>query len=970
MRQLLVRLLWVAIVILPGRVGAQEYRDFIDQAEFQADDGNYDSALVLCRQALDRAIELYGPSDTAVATVLNYLGGLELSLEAVDSAAARVTQALAIRRRAFTENAPPVAECLGLLADIRAAQGEFTEADSLYSLAIPTLENNPDGRRQLAGALLGLARLRYVQKVFSESDQLFRRAGELLKLEYPEGHPKLMAQQQGLAIVQMREGMYEDAYATYENMTGLIARIRGPESEELFEPLELMSRIDRYYKRYALAEERARKCLAIGEREYGPSDEQLLNPLLTLTHVCRTRGNYTDAASFGERAAELTLDKFGAHSLAYAKALTELGTVLKESGQSQQLAPVIDQAVAIWDSLSRRDDIDLGIWLDRFSFRFRRYDPVKCLSLSRRAVDMRRNNLAVNAPRMSEMDALRFSQFTRRSASIYLTCFLDVGSEASIPLSAAAEVILQTKGMITDELFVRNHSPELFTGPMKSLSDSLELLREAMSSLSAAGSINDTLGQNKVILDSLVTEKARLETAFAGYQAEARGATGGGLPTAQIVAEALPESACLVEYYRFYYETEAPDTLRPRYVAMVIDAEGAVRAVRDLGFSDPIDSTVSRYCDHMLAASEYSGSLADIEPVYDSLAGELYEMLWQPIEEAVADADMLVVAPDGPLYLVSFAGLRPVGGRFLVEDHTVHYVTAGRELLRSADDAASGNGILAVGDPDYDASAEERAAALDSSAAEEMWTGITIAAAPGLKRNARSKCELISTLEVDRLPGTRAEIEAVCRLWDLQAEGPCESLLGIQASEDNLRQLAPGRRILHFATHGFYYPYSCVPQPDSMADADAKEFAGDSPLLRSGLFLAGSNRHGAGADSVGIHDGVLTAEEVCGFDLRGVGWVVLSACESGIGEIQAGEGIFGLRRAFEIAGARTVISSLWPVSDSKTVDFMQFLYSRLGAAAPETLRGYELQTIKRLREHGYSDHPATWAAFVSSGSPR
>jgi CHAT domain-containing protein len=145
----------------------------------------------------------------------------------------------------------------------------------------------------------------------------------------------------------------------------------------------------------------------------------------------------------------------------------------------------------------------------------------------------------------------------------------------------------------------------------------------------------------------------------------------------------------------------------------------------------------------------------------------------------------------------------------------------------------------------------------------------------------------------------------------------------------------------------------------------------ENPLLRSGLALAGANHRAvAGPDE---EDGILTAEEIAALDLRGVEWAVLSACDTGLGEIRSGEGVFGLQRAFRVAGARTVIMSLWPVGDEPTRRFMRELYTDRFTRRLSTIeavnRTYRTLLSER-RARGQSTHPFFWAGFVAAGDWR
>ena len=150
--------------------------------------------------------------------------------------------------------------------------------------------------------------------------------------------------------------------------------------------------------------------------------------------------------------------------------------------------------------------------------------------------------------------------------------------------------------------------------------------------------------------------------------------------------------------------------------------------------------------------------------------------------------------------------------------------------------------------------------------------------------------------------------------------------------------------------------------------AAARPVPGENPLLLSGLALAGANRRASAAPDG--DDGILTAEEVASLDLSGVEWAVLSACDTGVGEIKAGEGVFGLRRAFQIAGARSVIMSLWSVDDQSTRAWMSALYDARfarGRSTSDAVHDASLALLRDRRGKGLSTHPFFWAAFVAAG---
>jgi len=166
-------------------------------------------------------------------------------------------------------------------------------------------------------------------------------------------------------------------------------------------------------------------------------------------------------------------------------------------------------------------------------------------------------------------------------------------------------------------------------------------------------------------------------------------------------------------------------------------------------------------------------------------------------------------------------------------------------------------------------------------------------------------------------------------------------------------------------------PPSPSSAPATRPRARPQPLAPENPLLLSGLAFAGANRRGAAtADE---DDGILTAEEVAGLDLTGLDWAVLSACDTGLGVVRVGEGVLGLRRAFQTAGARTVIMSVWSVEDRSTRQWMHALYQarfERGLDTADAVRQAALSTLRARRSATGSGHPFFWAGFVAAGDWR
>lgn len=303
------------------------------------------------------------------------------------------------------------------------------------------------------------------------------------------------------------------------------------------------------------------------------------------------------------------------------------------------------------------------------------------------------------------------------------------------------------------------------------------------------------------------------------------------------------------------------------------------------------------------------------------------------------------MSPDGELNKVPFAALRTPDGYYLVEKLTLSYVASGRDLLRGKTSVASSVDLLLVANPAFDDSEVLHTAALSEEAVRATDYGERFTPLPGTAEEARVIPQLV--------------------------EGTKKILEGSQAIESAVRA-TKSPRILHLATHGFFlqderlFLPNLVPHFALIGDGQERgvggvkklptvSFSGRSasalmsPMVRSGLALAGANH--ARTIKTG-DDGLLTALEVTNMNLYGTDLVVLSACQTAVGEVKVGEGVYGLRRAFVLAGARNLVMSLWPVNDQVTLTQMEKFYRAYvrGEFAPEALRQAQLQTIASLRE--------------------
>ena len=415
--------------------------------------------------------------------------------------------------------------------------------------------------------------------------------------------------------------------------------------------------------------------------------------------------------------------------------------------------------------------------------------------------------------------------------------------------------------------------------------------------------------------------------------------------TIEQVQQAIPSNAALVEFIQYEpFDAKERTYGEPRYAVYVLLPNGQMQW-QDLGEAAIIDAQIEQFREMLGSGERGIGRVQKTYTVEEikQTAKELDKLLMQPVRAMSGNATHLLLSPDSTLNLLPFAALVDEDDNYLVQNYLITYLTSGRDLLRlQLNQDTQTTTPLLFANPTYSA---EGVVTANNSKEENRG-----------KRSAE-----LSSLTFKLLPATEIEGGAIKELIP-----QFELLTEQEASENNLKQ-TKNPEFLHLATHGFFLP----PEPEETnnnrnngtIDLDNQPVFStrENPLLRSGLALAGFNQRDSGTE-----DGVLTALEVTGLNLRGTKLVVTSACETGLGDVRAGEGVYGLRRAFTLAGAQSQLMSLWKVSDDGTKDLMVEYYSRIqnGEARGEALRQVQLEMIQSEDRN----HPFFWAAFIPSGS--
>jgi CHAT domain-containing protein/tetratricopeptide (TPR) repeat protein len=706
-----------------------------------------------------------------------------------------------------------------------------------------------------------------------------------------------------------------------------------------------------YFERLVAAEEAAPRT----------TDMQLGIYLQNLANVVSDLGEYEQGRVLYERALAIRERVHGPRNLRVAMTLHNIASLHEVTGNDSASLETLTRAIGILDeSVGREHPQTFESITSRAAVRRRLGDARGAFEDGLLGERLRREPLRHTSRSLAESQALEYEASRLSGLEVALAVLTDA-SPAPGMVAAALDAIVRSRAVLLDEMAARRRRvADARDTTVARLEAEWGAAREQLSELALARERVAAQEGYRARIEAAREDARRAEAALAQRSAASRHDQQLARVGLDEVRDALPADAALVSVVRFV----APGLRvaaegHPRYVAFVTRAGDPPVAI-SLGDGAGIDSLVGAW---RASVMREGGTRADERAALAACraAGEaLRARVWDPLQPVIAGARRVFVVPDGALHLVNLVALPRGRDRWVLDDDVlVHQLSTERDLVRDAEATARGGLMLAMGGADFHAASPPPTASPTNEDVAVVYRG----AAPD--------CESVRQREFPPLAGSAREAREVAALWERNArEAPAARAivrLGPEATEAEFKRVAPRCRAIHVATHGFFVDERCL----ARAGDDEDGAWAENPLLYSGLVLAG-----AGGDTergMDGEDGFLTAEEIATLNLHEARWVVLSACGTGVGTVVTDEGVFGLRRAFETAGAGTLITSLWNVGDRATRRWMEALYrSRTtgeGSSA-EAVRAASRALLAELRASGAVASPREWGAFIASGDWR
>jgi CHAT domain-containing protein/tetratricopeptide (TPR) repeat protein len=830
----------------------------------------------------------------------------------------------------------------------------------------------------LAMFMVDLARLYSNGAERQKARSLLERGLPILERSAGPDHPWTAVALSQLGVLLTNDGDYPQADAVLHRALAIQEKTLGPDDPELGKTLRDLGSLLERRGDLTRAEELYLRALAIFEKAEGRARLLAGTVLNNLGLIYLGRRDYKRAGEYFERGLPLMEASYGADSIYVAIPLQNLGIVAREAkdyakaeayylralaSREKNLGPEHPDIAANLINLANvyRSRGDYSLALETHLRALRMFErtagpgaPFRLLSLVnvartyailgdlKNAVAYQTRleqatetaialNLFIGSDRQRVAYLAPIAERTERTLSLNLQ--MTSGDPDSTAL--AVTVLLQRKGRVIDAAVdMQAALRRSADSESQALLDQLNDVVGQLARLVLNGPQKTPVDEYRRTIAALDERKEQLEVQIGRRSAEFRAAS---VPvTLEAVQAAMPASAALIEYAAYRPFDPAIDSVvaafgKRRYAAYVVHRGRPPSAV-DLGDAEKIDKAVEA-----LRAALGDPARGDVR----RLSRALDDAVMRPVRGLVGDSTQLLVSPDGALNLIPFEALVDERGRYLVERYQWTYLTSGRDLLRMQVSREEKYGPLIVANPAF-GEPSTASAAVQGPAARK-----------GERRRSVTSARDLSEVYFAPISGTAREAQAIQLLFR-----DATVLAGERATESSLRQLA-APRMLHIATHGFFLQYAGI-APKAGATGSGGGPSGD-PLLRAGLALARANIRG-GTDQ---DDGLLTALEASRLNLWGTKLVALSACDTGVGEVRNGDGVYGLRRAFVLAGAESLLMSLWPVSDTWTERQMRSYYQnlKLGKGRGESLRLVQLGMLARNPRL----HPFYWANFIQSG---
>ncbi len=907
--------------------------------------GKYKEGLKLAIEAYDYAKKNLGKTHPDTLTSLNNLAGLYQAQGRYSEAEPLYKEALASREKVLGKTHPDTLTSLNNLAVLYDSQGRYSEAEPLYKEVLASMEKvlgktHPD----TLTSLNNLAVLYDSQGRYSEAEPLYKEVLASTEKVLGKTHPDTLTSLNNMAFLYQAQGRYSEAEPLYKEALASSEKVLGKTHPSTLRSLNNLAGLYDSQGRYSEAEPLYKEALASREKVLGKTHPDTLTSLNNLAGLYQAQGRYSEAEPLYKEALASREKVLGKTHPDTLTSLNNMAFLYDSQGRYSEAEPLYKEALASTEKVLGKTHPYTILVKTNYVV----------LLINQKQYDVAIKQLKTLEPQLLQrMDYLLYAtqqEGLKRnylfSASSFQNIALNLAnlSKTKDAREFAIGVLIRWKQIHAEEERLIAKLMRTSDDPtIKDLSKKILVKRsEVAHSFYNAQKLPEEGAKAQKQLEELERLELELATKSNDYRTEhtLRVSTA----NLEQVQQHLPSQSVIIDF-KIYRPVDFKNGKfeAPHIMAVLIPPIDSDKKpmLEDLG-------TVNDIRQQWIKFQEANGKTAQKE------SNEFYKMLFGKFDTVInGSTNTLYIVPDGWLNLIAFESLMPDGDKYWVEkEQMIRILQTSRDVLRSTQQTRS-TSLVAFGGVDYGRFNDKENKTKKPSPSINTAETLTLA-----YNNERARESLRGGLNT--LPYSKREVDEISFFYQSSGRGRAKKYLAINATEQALKTLEESPKILHLSTHGFY-----------LGGANNENIAEEKPLVLSGLALAGANLGLLGKTSTSGDDGLFYAIEALGLNLSETELVVLSACSTVKGMIDYSEGVYGLVRAFKIAGARSVLMTLWSVDDKQSRDFMVEFYAEwLSKPSGSDDPAIALREVKRQyinKKDPVLSEPRVWGPYVIVG---
>lgn len=903
--------------------------------------GNYTAAMPLFMESCELYKQISGERSTDYASAVSKLSGLYISTGKYTEALPLYQKVKSIRAELLGTNNAEYARALNNLGYLYIRMGNYEAALPLYDSA-RIIRKEVLGTKSIdyATSLNNLASLQSRLGNYATALSLFEESSGIYKDRLGENNSDYATSLNNISLIYSNMGNYEAALPLLLKAIEIDSATIGTRNLDYASDLINLVNLYSALEKYDLALPLSKQASALYKDVSGEKHPDYALSLNSLARLYNSMGDFESALPLLIQATSIYKESVGPEHIDYAISLKNLAITYKELGDYKTARPLLEEVSVIFKEVLGEKHPEYAYSLTNLAevlIKLQNFDAA--LPMLEEANSIVNLNIQDYFSFLSETEKGKYLSRVGYNYDIYLSFLLNYNPVSPGFCNRIYDNELLLKGLVLSS--VTAFQQTILESGDSSLISRYEQMRMYKKQIN--------FWQQKPV-SQRITDMASLELKSQELEKELtkQSSTFNQLQAAfkikwKDVRARLKVHEAAIEFVNFHYYRNDKKTDSILYCALVLRENDTAPQLRFL-------------CEESLIKKLLpvpGASSREINSFYKDIC--IYNLVWQPISSLLRDINTVYFAPSGLLNRISLAAILCPDSTELMEKYKLVQLTSTRTLALKQDNLPISNAVI-FGGISYDTDSLTLLAKTSKYPKKERST-------LSLSRSADSE----NRSGFRYLPGTLKEAELIA--GTLKKKGFSSTILsGADAVEESFSALSGKNSpsVIHLSTHGYYFP---DPEDNKGSNTNNQPASGEprfrnskDPLFRSGLLMAGSNLAWKGISiSADVEDGILTAKEVSTMNLSNTQLVVLSACQTGQGDVKGYEGVEGLQRGFKMAGARFILMSLWEVADKETTEFMDAFYDTWtnGIEIHDAFRATQIRMSNK-----YKHEPFKWAAFV------